>query len=232
MKHIAFLLIAALFSFSLRGQALPNLTTVAEKLVEYDEPSIVSAKVIYDSIIEITYHEKIKIGPKELRRVTDTVNYKLFFIFRKEKKQLAAYISSMKMLSHKIDNLDSIIGDYRDFRSFRFLKDNYRRFLPPRDTNSWGILPYKIPPTIINENYSVVIIDNMRYAASMLVKDKKSLGLYINMIKKILIIGEGNIICFYSNYMCSSMEFEMMGSFGIFDWGEIKERNYPHLFKR
>jgi hypothetical protein len=100
------------------------------------------------------------------------------------------------------------------------------------EPSKWGVvLPYKIPPTIINENYSVVIIDNIRHSSCINVKQEYLLW-YLYVIDKILIVGEENIICSYSQYMSSFMKTEMMGNFDLFDWGYIKEMNYYRLFRR
>jgi hypothetical protein len=60
MKVISLLALSLLFSLSIQGQVLPDLTKLAKELVEYDHPNFVSSKVVYDSIIEITYHENLK----------------------------------------------------------------------------------------------------------------------------------------------------------------------------
>jgi hypothetical protein len=218
MRYLFFLLFL-LFGKSALGQALPNLQQLAKELsytITYGECKI---SVVTDSIIELAFSKKIKVGSTQLRGIQDSLDYKLFFIFRKEKDRQEYYNRIMKKLSTQVD---SIINNDR-YKSFDFSKYYQEKYI--------DLFSITIPPTIINEKYSVVVIDNTIYPSNYVVKEDFFLW-YSDILSYLFVLADGNKLCYYKPSLSMYMQIEMFGNFGLFNWRRIKEINYPHLFKK
>jgi hypothetical protein len=178
-----------------------------------------SINVVADTIIEIAFQKKMKLGSTQLRGIQDSMAYKLFFIFRKEKDRQTYYNQMMKKISYQIDSLMEK-NKYEGFSFSKYYEKDYT-----------SLLPIVIPPTIINENYSIVVIDNTLHSSNITTAEGY-LNWYHEVLTFILLLADGNKICYYQSYQSIHLWIEMRGHFGLFNWRMIKEINYPHLFKK
>lgn len=201
------------------AQEIPNIDSIVHKIdYEYGEEGWrVSKKT--NSVLVLSYDKPLIFVFTNIRRevIADSIYYQLFIVFRKGKSDMKKYKNDFKQLVKKIQNYTT--------------KDPFFG-LDAIDNQRWAeLLLYKIPPSIVFSDYSVVIFDNAPSMFNLAVKDRvEELRVSEKVSRVVRFLSEEGSFYSYKKYMSPFVISRLMGYFGLNYWGNIKKANYPNLF--
>ena len=197
-----------------------------------------------DSILILKRNGYIPYGYRDIRRTTDSLQYKLFIILREKKKDEATHIKEFVDLILKLQSESDTSTYFRHIRgSYSF--DQHRKYLFKK------YLPYQIPPNLFFSNYTLTIFDNVRSGLHVLKPKEatKDISQIFDSLYSLPYLGEvereiydviQNIalslsydkrLQFYQNYIpCYAYNIDRMtNTFGGVHWGILRLLNYPQL---
>lgn len=217
-KTIAFLVCILLSNLTL-AQKLPNIDSIAIKLGENYSGLGWEISKKSDSVLILSYNKTLEFVSTNVRRqdIVDSIHYKLFIIFRKEKNKLKEYKTHLKQFVEKVKA-------YSNKNPFFCLESS------PKE--GWGsFLPFKIPPVIFFSNYSIIIFDNAPPSVNLAIKPEvQGLRVSEDVWGVIRFLSEEGIFCSYKKIISPWVEDHFNGYFNLIYWGEIKKVIYSKLF--
>ncbi|TAH20390.1 MAG: hypothetical protein EAZ08_06000 [Cytophagales bacterium] len=211
-----FLLLIACFTVNItKAQKLPNLDSLKSAWEEYYAYDGWQVDKKSDSVLVFTRMRISKIGYRSIRRTTDSLNYKLFAVFRKEKSKTEEYNINFKAFIKAILKKDSI-GIERPVNVYSYYWESF--------------MSYTIPPMIITPEYSIVFFDNLREGQVIKPYDEAN---QINacLWDTIISFADGNIFSSYWRFEPIPIKAKYINQFGLFYWYPIAKHNYPELFE-
>lgn len=177
------------------GQSLADSIKSEIEMIGKDNWNIT---LVSDSIIKLTYTQKVLLGHTQVRNPTDTIYFSLFFVIDRQKVGLEKCLT--------------VFDSYTKEEAFsKGFDDSY-----------WGNNKNPILPMIFGTNYRILVFDNLPDINNYVYEPDIYSMLKADIWDFIRLLADESTFCTYAKRIEHYQSFSIINQFGYVHWGWLR----------